>query len=85
MGQLQAWFVRMGRVAKPETLSTPSTGWGWEGGTNRSPHMQKNLGLCFDKESRKRCGKRESQFLQYDNAKVQVPSHGLAYLYLYAL
>ena len=21
-GQLQAWFVRMGRVAKPETLST---------------------------------------------------------------
>ena len=32
-----------------------------------------------------RCGKRESQFLQHDNAKVQVSSHGPPYLYLYAL
>ena len=32
----------------------------------------------------KRRGKRESQFLQHSNAKIQVPSHGPPYLYLYA-
>ena len=32
-----------------------------------------------------RCGKRELQILQHNNAKIQVPSHGPRYLYLYAL
>ena len=31
----------------------------------------------------KRCGQRESRFLQHNNAKIQVPSHGTPYLYLY--
>ena len=50
-GQSQAWFVHMGRVAKPETLSTPGTRRGLEGGIDRSPQMCKNLGLRFAKES----------------------------------
>ena len=32
-----------------------------------------------------RCGKRELQLLQHNDAKIQVPSHGPPYLYLYAL
>ena len=31
-----------------------------------------------------RCGKRELQILQHNNAKIQVPSHGPPCLYLYA-
>ena len=33
----------------------------------------------------KRCGQRESQILQHNNAKIQVSSHGPPHLYLYAL
>ena len=32
-----------------------------------------------------RCGQRESQFLQHNDAKIQVSSYGPPYLYLYAL
>ena len=33
--------------------------------------------------SREKVGESESQFLQHNNAKFQVPSHGPLYLYLY--
>ena len=32
-----------------------------------------------------RCGQRELQFLQHNNAKIQISSHGPPYLYLYSL
>ena len=32
-----------------------------------------------------RCGQRELKFLQHNNAKIPVPTHGPPYLYLYAL
>ena len=50
-GHPQAWFVHMGKVENPETLSTPGTTRGREGGIDRSSQMHKNLGLHFDKES----------------------------------
>ena len=44
-----------------------------------------NLQALQHKEisSREKVGERESQFLQHNNAKVQVSSHGPTYLYLY--